>query len=170
MSLSRSDKRDRIIDLFYEGKWRHGHSIGRLAREWGDDDSEVRRLYDEAMRAISLSGGARAGYISQKLAELDGIIEEARSLTKVYVTKHGNDVDVEHVPAPDLKAAVQAIRIQLETVGGMELGKAAAKRAADAGALEEGDEKPYRLLSPAERIQEHEKAIEEERAKLESKH
>lgn len=167
MSLSRSDKRDRIIDLFYEGKWRHGHSIGRLAREWGDDDTEVRRLYDEAMRAISLSGGARAGYISQKLAELDGIIEEARGLKKTMVTKDG---DVLETPMPDLKAAVQAIRIQLETVGGMELGKAAAKRAAEHGAIEEGDEKPYRLLSPAERIHEHEKAIEEERAKLESKH
>lgn len=167
MALSRSDKRDRIIDLFYEGKWRHGYSIGRLAREWGDSDVEVRQLYDEAMRAISLSGGARAGYISQKLAELDGIIEEARGLVKSFLTKDG---DILTAPAPDLKAAVQAIRVQLETVGGMELGKAAAKRAAEHGALEEGDEKPYRLLTPAERIAKHEEAIEEERAKLESKH
>lgn len=167
MSLSRSEKRDHIIELIHRSKWTPGRTTSRLAREWHVDETEVHELWQEAMRAISVSGGGRAEYIAQKLAELDGIIQQATSLTKTMLTKDG---DVIETPAPDLKAAVAAIKLQLETVGGPELGKLAAKKAADVAAMEDGAEKQYRMLTPAERIAKHEEAIQEERAKLEAKH
>ena len=165
--MTRQEMREHIIDLIQRSKWTPGRTTSRLAREWRIDETDVHEIWREAMRAISVSGGARTEYIAQKLAELDGIIEQAKSLTKTVYAPTGEAMEV---PAPDLRTAVMAIKVQLETVGGPEIGKLAAKQAAAVGALGGNEETEYAKLTAGERIDLHQKAIDEERAKLEQKH
>ena len=161
--MTRQEMREHIIDLIQRSKWTPGRTTSRLAREWHVDETVVHDVWREAMRAISVSGGARTEYIAQKLAELDGCIKLA--LERVGVTLGGDEY-----PNPDVKAAILAIKLQLETVGGPEMGKLAAKKAAEAGALGGEEEKEYAKLTAGERIELHQKAIDEERAKADTKH
>jgi hypothetical protein len=143
--------REEIVRKMLHRQWRPGHSARDLAERTGKSPRLIQKLAYEASRAVSITANVQ-GVVASKILELDTIIERAMS----KVDQNGED-------ASDLKAAIAAIRVQLEAYGA--IGARRKQTAADGEAAVSSDE--YAKMSPQERIAKHLDAIEEEKSKLE---
>lgn len=152
------EQREYIVRMMLEREWRPGRSHKQLAKDWGIAPRTVAQRALEASRAIHVANGGLQEFICRKMSELDTVIEQAMDCVKL--DKEGGTIE-----SPDLKAAIAAIRVQGELMGAI-----GARSSKERPKLDDDVKSKYKQMSPAERIAEHEKAIAEERAKLESSH
>ena len=145
--------REEIVRMMLYRQWFPGHSARDLAEKYGRTARQIHKLATEASRAISITSNVQ-GIVASKILELDGVIEKA-------MTRTGRTMAGEEFDNPDLKAAIAAIRVQLEAYGAI----GARRKQTAAESSEEPTE--YSKMSPQERIAKHLEAIEEEKAKLE---
>lgn len=157
--LTADEQREYIVRMMLEREWRPGRSHKQLAKDWGIAPRTVAQRALEASRAIHVANGGLQEFICRKMSELDTVIESAMSVVKLT----GDDGKC--VDAPDLKAAIAAIRVQGELMGAI-----GARSSKERPKLDDDVKSRYKQMSPAEKIAEHEKAIAEEKAKLESAH
>ncbi len=135
---------DHVVRLMATGQWRGMTTRAELAQQWG---CHPRTVGDRAVIASALlkrTGGDLEAWVEGKLAELDQLKAEALMLEK-----------------PDVKAAIQAIRTQLEIRGAI----GPAKRAAASDVPAE-----YQELTPQQRIEAHRAAIAEEEQRMGERH
>jgi len=150
--MTDNELREEIVRLMLAKRW-YGHSVDDLAQKHGLKHRHVNKLFLEASRAISIYGDI-SGQVAAKVAELDGIVRRALELTDAM----GND-------KPDLKAAIAAIRVQLEAWGAIGPRR---KLVAGDGATEGVTAEEYAKMSPKERMEAHLAAAAEEQAKIEA--
>jgi len=148
--MTDNELREEIVRLMLAKRW-YGHSVDDLAIKHGRTHRDVNRIFLDASRAISIYGDV-TGQVAAKVAELDGIIRRALELT-----------DSEGIGKPDLKAAIAAIRVQLEAWGAIGPRR---KLVESAGAAVTSEQ--YAKMTPRERMEAHLAAAAEEQAKVES--
>lgn len=104
---------DHIVKMMLEGEWKGPRSRRELAAAWGCHE---RTVGDRAVSAAAVCrrlGGPVEDMVQAKLAELEHIAEVAMELQRPVVVAGV----VELYPAPDVKAARQAVRDYLEVLG-----------------------------------------------------
>jgi len=153
--MTDNELREEIVRLMLAKRW-YGHSVDDLAEKHKLTHRHVNKVFLEASRAISIYGDVK-GQVAAKIAELDGVIRKA--MERQGFTMGGDPYD-----NPDLKAAIAAIRVQLEAWGAIGPRR---KLVAGDGATEGVTADEYAKMEPKDRIQAHLAAIEEEKAKME---
>jgi hypothetical protein len=126
---------DRIVKMMVSGEWKGAQSHKELAKEWGCHPRTVGDRAVAASAVVKRAGGDLEAWIMGKLAELDEIKETAMSQEK-----------------PDCKAAAAAVKLQLEA------------RGVFVKKTQQVEPDDIDKMSPAEKIQAHEKAIADLRA------
>lgn len=152
MRLTIDEQVDCVVRLMATGQWRGAASSKALAEEW---QVHPRTVGDRAVVASGIlkrTGSPIEEWVLGKLAELEEIKATAMRLQKPIVHE---GVVTDLVDAPDVKAAILAVRTQLEIRGQLTKKVEVSKVPSE-----------YLEQTPEQRIVAHEAAIAEERARL----
>lgn len=122
-AISADEQVDAIVRMMATGSWRGMSSRAELAEQWGCHPRTVGDRAEHASHILKRTGGPLEQYVQEKLAELDNIKDTAMKLMKPIVVAGALKMH----NFPDVKAAIVAIRTQLEIRGALGPAKRAAK-------------------------------------------
>lgn len=158
MKLTPDEQIDAIVRLMVTGEWKGAASCRKLAVEWVCHPRTVGDRAVSASAVVHRVGTPLEEWITAKLAELEQVKEVAMRLKRPVVVSQGGEMGsvVELYPAPDVKAAALAIKLQLEARGVFAHARKGPGLPAD----------EFDKLSAAERVAKLREALAEEEAEL----
>ncbi len=144
------EQREHIAKLMMEREWHPGRCHKELAELWGIGVRTVAQRALEASRAIQLAGKVK-DQVDAAIQELDSL--QAMAIAEVKATSDGGVM-----PMPNVRAAVECIKLKMQLLGAMHGSKPVIPEAAEAS------------MSDAELIAKAESLLDRARGDLEKRH